>query len=128
MKCFAFYYGRKKDDQKILQSMSGRSEMNSLCISDTSSDSLRRNAFPSFSQRPSNLKIFTVLELKSATKNFSRSLMLGEGGFGCVYKGLINSVDDPSRKIVVAVKQLGKSGTQARRVCLLFSLLKVMPI
>ncbi|XP_019460816.1 PREDICTED: probable serine/threonine-protein kinase PBL19 [Lupinus angustifolius] len=115
MKCFAFYNRGKKDDRRILQSMSGRSEMNSQNISDTSSDSLRRNAFPSFSQRPSNLKVFTVPELKSATKNFSRSVMLGEGGFGCVYKGLINSVDEPSRKIEVAVKQLGKSGTQGHK-------------
>ncbi|MBA0809577.1 hypothetical protein Gohar_025219 [Gossypium harknessii] len=60
------------------------------------------------SQRPSNLKVFTVSELKSATKNFSRSAMLGEGGFGCVYKGFIKSPDDSSQKIEVAVKQLGE--------------------
>ncbi|XP_019430643.1 PREDICTED: probable serine/threonine-protein kinase PBL19 isoform X1 [Lupinus angustifolius] len=115
MKCFAFYYGQKKDDPKILQSLSGLSELNSANVSDTGSDSLRRNAFPSLSQRPSNLKVFTVSELKSATKNFSRSVMLGEGGFGCVYKGSINFVDDPSRKIEVAVKQLGKRGTQGHK-------------
>ncbi|XLU47041.1 hypothetical protein S245_041855, partial [Arachis hypogaea] len=74
-----------------------------------------RNAFPSMSQRPSNLRVFSVSELKSATKNFSRSVMLGEGGFGCVYKGLIKSADDPSRKIEVAVKQLGKRGIQGHR-------------
>ncbi|KAE9619700.1 putative protein kinase RLK-Pelle-RLCK-VIIa-2 family [Lupinus albus] len=115
MKCFAFYYGQKKDDPKILQSLSGLSELNSQNVSDTGSDSLRRNAFPSLSQRPSNLKVFTLSELKSATKNFSRSVMLGEGGFGCVYKGLINCVDDPSRKIEVAVKQLGRRGIQGHK-------------
>jgi hypothetical protein len=66
------------------------------------------------SQRPSNLRVFTVSELKSATKNFSRSVMLGEGGFGCVYQGVIRSVDDPSRRIEVAVKQLSKRGVQVR--------------
>ncbi|XP_020972423.1 probable serine/threonine-protein kinase PBL19 isoform X2 [Arachis ipaensis] len=91
------------------------SELNSQDVSDNSTDSFRRNAFPSMSQRPSNLRVFSVSELKSATKNFSRSVMLGEGGFGCVYKGLIKSADDPSRKIEVAVKQLGKRGIQGHR-------------
>lgn len=131
MKCFPFliYYGEKKGDAKSLRSLSGLSnnstyggsdvrrtgsELNSLDASDNSTDSLRRNAFPNLSQRPSSLRVFTVSELKSATKNFGRSVMLGEGGFGCVYKGLIKSVDDPPRKIEVAVKQLGKRGIQAR--------------
>ncbi|XP_061368766.1 serine/threonine-protein kinase PCRK1-like [Gastrolobium bilobum] len=132
MKCFSFYYGEKKDDPKSLQlpSLSGRSnsstyvegemkrsgsELNSQNASDNSTDSLRRNAFPSLSQRPSNLRVFTVSELKSATKNFSRSVMLGEGGFGCVYKGFIKGVDEPSRKIEVAVKQLGRRGIQGHK-------------
>jgi hypothetical protein len=144
MNCFPFniYYGDKKADAKGLQmqSLSGLSnnstyggsdvrrtgsELNSLDASDNSSDSLRRNAFPNLSQRPSNLRVFTVSELKSATKNFGRSVMLGEGGFGCVYKGLIKSVDDPARKIEIAVKQLGKRGIQAR-FCSLYFVLKVI--
>jgi hypothetical protein len=40
--------------------------------------------------------------------------MLGEGGFGCVYQGVIRSVDDQSRRIEVAVKQLSKRGVQVR--------------
>nr|KYP67000.1 putative serine/threonine-protein kinase NAK [Cajanus cajan] len=129
MKCFAFYFGERKAGPKGLQSLSGRSnsstyveaemrrsgsELNSMDASDNSTDSQRRSAFPSLSQRPSNLRVFTVSELKTATKNFSRSVMLGEGGFGCVYKGLLKSVDDPSTKIEVAVKQLGRRGIQAR--------------
>lgn len=66
------------------------------------------------SQRPSNLKEFTIAELKSATKNFSRSVVIGEGGFGCVYKGLIKNSEDPSQKVEVAVKQLVRRGVQAR--------------
>lgn len=133
MKCFSFYFGEKKDGHKSLQSILSRfnsstyveaemrrsgSELNSMDASDNSTDSLRRSSFPSLSQRPSNLRVFTVSELKTATKSFSRSVMLGEGGFGCVYKGLIKSVDDPSTKIEVAVKQLGRRGIQAR-FCLL---------
>ncbi|PNY15017.1 protein kinase 2A [Trifolium pratense] len=118
MNCFPFniYYGEKKADAKGLQmqSLSGLSNNSTyggsevrrtgsdLDASDNSTDSLRRSAFPNLSQRPSNLRVFTVSELKSATKNFGRSVMLGEGGFGCVYKGLIKSSDDPPSKIEVA--------------------------
>ncbi|KHG23255.1 hypothetical protein F383_07036 [Gossypium arboreum] len=78
------------------------SELNSQNVSGVSSESMGRSYFPSMSQRPSNLRVFTVSELKSATKNFSRSFMLGEGGFGCVYKGSLKSPEDPSEKIEVA--------------------------
>ncbi|XLS82669.1 hypothetical protein HN51_048500 [Arachis hypogaea] len=40
------------------------SELNSQDVSDNSTDSFRRNAFPSMSQRPSNLRVFSVSELK----------------------------------------------------------------
>lgn len=130
MKCFIFQYGEKKDEAKGFQSMSGLSdsstyvecevrrsgsELNSQDVSDNAStESLRRNATPSLSQRPSNLRVFTVSELKLATKNFSRSVMIGEGGFGCVYLGSIRSLEDSSQKIEVAVKQLSKRGMQVR--------------
>lgn len=132
MTCFPFHYGEKKEEPISVNSASGRSnsstngeddvkrsgsEFNSSKgPSDHSTESLRRTTVPSLSQRPSNLKVFTVPELKSATKSFSRSVMLGEGGFGCVYKGSIKSGDDPNKKIDVAVKQLGKRGVQ---VCII---------
>ncbi|KAA3455145.1 putative receptor-like protein kinase [Gossypium australe] len=129
MKCFTFPNWYKKDEPKTPRSLSNRSlnsmctdreiarsgsELNSQNVSGVSSESMGRSYFPSMSQRPSNLRVFTVSELKSATKNFSRSFMLGEGGFGCVYKGSLKSPEDPSEKIEVAVKQLGKRGLQAR--------------
>ncbi|TYH73447.1 hypothetical protein ES332_D05G329700v1 [Gossypium tomentosum] len=67
------------------------------------------------SQRRSNLREFTFLELKTATKNFSRSLMIGEGGFGAVYRGLIRSSEDSHKKIDIAVKQLSRSGFQGHK-------------
>ena len=43
--------------------------------------------------------------------------MIGEGGFGCVYKGGNQErSEDPSTKIEVAVKQLGKRGMQVRLI------------
>ncbi|KAK5804189.1 serine/threonine-protein kinase PCRK1-like [Gossypium arboreum] len=130
MKCFTFPNWYKKDEPKTPRSLSNRSlnsmcadreiarsgsELNSQNVSGVSSESMGRSYFPSMSQRPSNLRVFTVSELKSATKNFSRSFMLGEGGFGCVYKGSLKSPEDPSEKIEVAVKQLGKRGLQGHK-------------
>ncbi|KAJ9184309.1 hypothetical protein P3X46_004046 [Hevea brasiliensis] len=130
MKCFSFYVGDKKDESKTTKSVSvqsmnsmltdrevGRSgsELNSQNVSGTSTESIGRPSFASLSQRPSNLRVFTVSELKSSTKNFSRSAMLGEGGFGCVYRGSIKSIEDPTNKVEVAVKQLGKRGMQGHK-------------
>ncbi|CAI0472320.1 unnamed protein product, partial [Linum tenue] len=128
MKCFSFYIGDRKLELKTTNSASvmsmnsnctdrevGRSgsELNSQNISTTSVESMARPSYPSLSQRPSNMRVFTVSELKAATRNFSRSVMVGEGGFGCVYRGSIKSTEEPTKKIEVAVKQLGKRGTQA---------------
>ncbi|XVF76408.1 hypothetical protein PTKIN_Ptkin13bG0264000 [Pterospermum kingtungense] len=130
MKCFIFPSWDKKDEPKTPKSVSARStnsiftdreigrsgsELNSQDVSSVSTESMGRSSFPSMSQRPSNLRVFTVSELKSATKNFSRSGMLGEGGFGCVFKGFIKTPDDSSQKIEVAVKQLGKRGLQGHK-------------
>lgn len=53
---------------------------------------------------------FTFRELAAATKNFRGDCLLGEGGFGRVYKGWLES----SNKIV-AIKQLDRSGLQGNR-------------
>ncbi|XP_076917253.1 serine/threonine-protein kinase PCRK1-like [Bidens hawaiensis] len=52
----------------------------------------------------SNLRVFTVAELKTATDNFCRSSRIGEGGFGKVFKGVVKSLDYPFHDIQVAVK------------------------
>ncbi|KAK6126207.1 hypothetical protein DH2020_040050 [Rehmannia glutinosa] len=54
-------------------------------------------------------------ELKQATRNFSNTAKLGEGGFGCVFKGVIKSSDDSAKKLDVAIKQLGKRGLQGHK-------------
>ncbi|OMO64870.1 hypothetical protein COLO4_31745 [Corchorus olitorius] len=55
-------------------------------------------------------RIFTFPELVIATDNFNPDCLIGEGGFGRVYKGYIESIDQ-----VVAVKQLDRNGTQGSR-------------
>ncbi|KAL1549421.1 Serine/threonine-protein kinase pcrk1 [Salvia divinorum] len=127
MKCFQFYSGDRKEEPKTptanstLSSFTDHeikqsgSELNSQDVSNTSSESRGRNQFPSLSERASYLKVFTFSELKQATKNFGRTTKLGEGGFGCVFKGVIKSSDDPAERIDVAVKQLGRRGLQGHK-------------
>lgn len=62
-----------------------------------------------------NLRIFTFAELKSATRNFKPGTILGEGGFGRVYKGWFDEkTPNPSRSLagmVVAAKKLNPEKT-----------------
>ncbi|XP_068638912.1 probable serine/threonine-protein kinase PBL17 [Aristolochia californica] len=64
----------------------------------------------------SNVDIFTYSEMKLATKNFRPDLILGEGGFGVVYKGVIDENIRPGYKSTrVAVKVLDPEGFQGDR-------------
>ncbi|CAL9214969.1 unnamed protein product [Arabidopsis halleri] len=66
-----------------------------------------------------NLKAFTFNELKNATKNFRQDNLLGEGGFGRVFKGYIDqtslTASRPGSGIVVAVKMLKPEGFQGHK-------------
>ncbi|KAL3619807.1 putative serine/threonine-protein kinase pbl21 [Castilleja foliolosa] len=53
---------------------------------------------------------FTYKELATATKNFREANLIGEGGFGSVYKG---SLEDSG--MIVAVKQLNLDGLQGNQ-------------
>ncbi|XP_006345815.1 serine/threonine-protein kinase At3g07070-like [Solanum tuberosum] len=57
----------------------------------------------------SNAKTYTFRELASATKNFKQECLIGEGGFGRVFKGTLQGGE------IVAVKQLDRSGTQGNQ-------------
>ncbi|KAL0371031.1 UNVERIFIED_CONTAM: putative serine/threonine-protein kinase PBL3 [Sesamum angustifolium] len=74
----------------------------------------------------SNLKSFTFDDLKSATKNFSPDSLIGEGGFGYVFKGWINENTlapcKPGTRMVVAVKKLKAQSFQGHREWLNLSL------
>lgn len=66
-----------------------------------------------------NVKSFTFNELKTATRNFRPDSVLGEGGFGSVFKGWIDehtlAPARPGTGIVIAVKKLNQEGYQGHR-------------
>ncbi|XP_052199300.1 probable serine/threonine-protein kinase PBL17 [Diospyros lotus] len=71
---------------------------------------LRRN--PGYS----NVDIFTYEEMRLATKHFRPDQVLGEGGFGIVYKGVIDENVRPGYKTTrVAIKELDPEGIQGER-------------
>lgn len=63
-----------------------------------------------------NLKEFTFADLKAATKNFKPDTLLGEGGFGKVYRGWIDEKTlSPSKSGIgmsVAIKRLNPESMQ----------------
>ena len=62
------------------------------------------------------LHAFTLDELKAATKNFSTTNFLGEGGFGPVYKGFVaDGVKKGLRPQAIAVKLWDPEGAQGHK-------------
>ncbi|KAH7678096.1 Non-specific serine/threonine protein kinase protein [Dioscorea alata] len=67
----------------------------------------------------SNVKSFTFNDLKMATRNFRPDSVLGEGGFGSVFKGWIDEHTLAAAKagtgIIIAVKRLNQEGFQGHK-------------
>ncbi|XP_031386362.1 probable serine/threonine-protein kinase PBL3 [Punica granatum] len=66
-----------------------------------------------------NLKAFSFNEMKNATRNFRQDSLIGEGGFGFVYKGWMDEntlmPSKPGTGMVVAVKKLKPEGFQGHK-------------
>ncbi|OIW07477.1 hypothetical protein TanjilG_14423 [Lupinus angustifolius] len=93
---------------------------------DTSSNS--RNSSASVPATPrsegeilqsSNLKSFSFSNVRAATRNFRPDSVLGEGGFGSVFKGWIDeqslAATKPGIGMIVAVKRLNQDGFQGHK-------------
>ncbi|MBA0677470.1 hypothetical protein Goari_018876, partial [Gossypium aridum] len=67
----------------------------------------------------SNLKSFTFIELRASTRNFRPDSVLGQGGFGSVYKGWVDehslTATKPGSGILIAVKRLNQDGIQGHK-------------
>lgn len=133
MNCFNFSNGETSWSRKSRSTRSNstrssdrdrrRWESDSNSSLDMFAFSGRSSRFPSLSQRSNHLKVFTFKELKNATNNFSNALMVGEGGFGCVYRGTIQSPKDPSTSFDVAIKRLNRGGLQVNHFLFFLCLL-----
>lgn len=84
---------------------------------------------PMFSEElkvASHLRKFTFNDLKLATRNFRPESLLGEGGFGCVFKGWIEENGTapvkPGTGLTVAVKTLNHDGLQGHKEWLVWPL------
>ena len=64
-------------------------------------------------------KSFTFSELRTATRNFRPDSLLGEGGFGAVFKGWIDehtfAAAKPGTGLIIAVKKLNPESFQGHR-------------
>lgn len=64
------------------------------------------------------LKSFFFKELKTATRNFGPDTVVGEGGFGPVFKGWIDqnslAASEPGTGMAVAIKRLNQNSMQGR--------------
>lgn len=69
--------------------------------------------------KSSNVRSFAFTELKTATRNFRPDSVLGEGGFGSVFKGWIDentfAPTKPGTGMVIAVKRLNQEGFQGHK-------------
>ncbi|KAL4360940.1 hypothetical protein GQ457_04G037130 [Hibiscus cannabinus] len=121
MMCFSIFV---KDKSKIKNRGSGsvpesrnrsNSPENSGSGRTSKSFSSSRTIPELYKEKQQNLRDFSLEELKDATNGFNRMLKIGEGGFGCVYKGTIRPLDGRGDPFVVAIKKLNAQGSQGHK-------------
>ncbi|KAK9749125.1 hypothetical protein RND81_02G104100 [Saponaria officinalis] len=124
MNCF--YYFKEKARSRghksapelrnpINKSENSGTDSGGAVINSTGSEISPRNIIDLYEEKVAKLRAFSFSELRIATNDFSRQFKIGEGGFGCVYKGKIKDVDDHGDHLVVAVKKLNKDGFQGHK-------------
>ncbi|CAI9756994.1 unnamed protein product [Fraxinus pennsylvanica] len=118
MSCFSFCMSqeriKKKLSKKSIQDHKDNKSLASFANISYKSDSSRRRYITEEIEKlgKGNIssQIFTFHELSVATQDFNPETLIGEGGFGRVYKGHIES-----KNTDVAVKKLDRNGFQGNR-------------
>ncbi|XP_052170581.1 probable serine/threonine-protein kinase PBL19 isoform X4 [Diospyros lotus] len=68
-----------------------------------------------FEEKQRDLRVFSFSELKIATNGFDKSLKIGEGGFGSVFKATVSPSHGQGDPIVVAIKRLDEHAFQGHK-------------
>jgi hypothetical protein len=121
MGCFAFKSGKNKAEKQrprpagVAKSPAPTSDGTGP-TSKASSGSTPTRSIQELSEErgAARLRAFGLEELGSATNGFSRSLKVGEGGFGSVYRAFFRSA--AGGRVVLAVKRLNQRSLQVRPV------------
>lgn len=116
---FLPFSGASKTDSKTSSSTVTSNATNTSSSWNSSIGSLPTPRSESEILSSSQLKAFTFSELKNATRNFRPDSLLGEGGFGYVFKGWIDehtlTATKPGSGMIVAVKKLKPEGFQGHK-------------
>ncbi|KAL2472132.1 putative receptor-like protein kinase [Abeliophyllum distichum] len=120
MKCFMIFKDKSKSrERRSAPELSNKRNSDNLgsnrVSKSTGSASSPRGITEMYKEKEQNLRVFSVSELREATKDFNRLLKIGEGGFGSVYKGTIRPPNGQGDSMVVAIKKLNTQGLQGHK-------------
>lgn len=105
----------QKLDRHVQQSLeAGTRQMEQMSLTDLGSSSgysvklLRNKKVRTMAKKSHGIKVFSFESMVKATDNFSFSNRLGQGGFGIVYKGMLEDGHE------IAIKRLSRTSKQGR--------------
>ncbi|XP_068332417.1 probable serine/threonine-protein kinase PBL17 [Pyrus communis] len=106
----SYTHASPQGDDSVVSQTPSRTSSNTTPLASKNVKDLRQS--PGYT----NVSIFTYDEMSLATKRFRPDLILGEGGFGVVYKGVIDDTVRAGYKTTqVAIKELNREGYQGDR-------------
>ncbi|CAA7403816.1 unnamed protein product [Spirodela intermedia] len=121
MKCLSFFWkkaGAREDAQRSSASSSCRG--NSISCESSSAEASSKPSIRTIAalceEKIGSLRAFDLSELHVATSGFSWRTKIGEGGFGSVYRGLLEPSDPQQSEIMqVAIKKLNQGSLQGHK-------------
>lgn len=117
MRCFSPFKNKSKSSQELKRKLPPKLRHQNGKLDDSSANSASpmRSVEEMYREKEHNLRVFTFQELRDATNDFHRTLKIGEGGFGKVYKGTIRVSNGEGEPTSVAIKKLNKEGGQGHK-------------